>query len=249
MMKGKNVNGITSFGLHILAMILMLCDHLWATLLSDFSWLTWIGRIAFPLFAFMIVEGFFHTKDRKKYILRMLIFAVISEIPFNMIMSGGGMFYPYHQNVLWTFLIALMGLSAVESVRKKGKPIPTALTFVGVFFAGFLVGMITMVDYYGFGVMTVMIFYLFRGRKWWHYLGQLAGLYWINLELLGGLYVPVMIGGREIQIVQQGMALLALIPIWLYKGEQGPYNKTIKAVYYWFYPVHILVLSVLAFVL
>ena len=227
----KQYKGITSFGLHVLAMTLMLCDHLWATLLSDHTWLTWIGRIAFPIFAFMIVEGFYHTKDRKKYILRMLVFAVISEIPFNVMMSGGSLIYPYHQNVLWTFLIAMLGLSAVEAVRKKGNPFLAALTFAAVFFAGFLVGMITMVDYYGFGVMTVMIFYLFRGRKWWHYLGQFIGLCWINLELLGGMYVPVTIGGMEFEIVQQGMALLALIPIWLYKGEQGHYNKAIKAVY------------------
>ena len=242
----KNVKSwqFTSFMLHVLAMVLMLCDHAWATVLSRYDWLTWIGRIAFPIFAFLIVEGFHHTKSRKKYLLRMLLFALISEIPFNL-MYGDRVFYPYHQNVLWTFLIALLGLCAVEAVRKKGKKILAALTFAGVFLLGFLLGMITMVDYYGFGVMTVLLFYLFRGRRWWHFLGQFIGLYWINLELLGGLYVPVMIGGREIQIVQQGMAMLALIPIWLYKGEQGPYNKTIKAIYYWFYPAHILILAMI----
>ena len=49
---------LTSFALHMMAMVLMLCDHLWATLLTSQDWLTWVGRIAFPLFAFMLAEGF-----------------------------------------------------------------------------------------------------------------------------------------------------------------------------------------------
>lgn len=61
----KNIE-ITSFTLHILAMVFMLCDHLWATVVPGNDWLTDIGRIAFPIFAFMIVEGYFHTKSLKK---------------------------------------------------------------------------------------------------------------------------------------------------------------------------------------
>ena len=77
--------GISSFSLHILAMILMLCDHLWATLFPAQEWMTCIGRVAFPIFAFMIVEGFFHTANVRKYISRLFIFAIVSEIPFNLI--------------------------------------------------------------------------------------------------------------------------------------------------------------------
>ena len=64
------------------------------------DWLTCIGRIAFPIFAFMIVEGYFHTRDLKKYVKRIFIFALISEIPFNLAL-GSRLFYPIHQNVLW----------------------------------------------------------------------------------------------------------------------------------------------------
>ena len=68
---------ISAAALHIIAMTLMLMDHLWATLLPAKEWLTCAGRVAFPIFAFMAVEGYFHTRSFKKYILRMLLFAVL----------------------------------------------------------------------------------------------------------------------------------------------------------------------------
>ena len=111
---------ITSATLHILAMVFMLCDHLWGTIVPGNDWLTCVGRLAYPIFAFMIVEGYFHTKNLKKYVLRLLIFALISEIPFNLAV-GGAFFNPVHQNVLWTFLIAIGVIWLNECARKKGR--------------------------------------------------------------------------------------------------------------------------------
>ncbi|MBD5141037.1 MAG: conjugal transfer protein TraX, partial [Ruminococcus sp.] len=97
---------ISSFGLHVLAMAFMLCDHMWATLFPAAEWLTCVGRLAYPIFAFMIAEGCTHTHDLRKYMLRLLFWAAVTEIPFNL-MYGESVFYPFHQNVLWTFLISL----------------------------------------------------------------------------------------------------------------------------------------------
>ena len=234
---------LTAAVLHIIAMTLMLMDHLWATLLPANEWLTCAGRVAFPIFAFMAVEGYFHTRSFKKYILRMLLFAVLSEIPFDL-MYGGTWFYPVHQNVLWTFLLSLLGVWLMEQVRKKGKTWMYLLVCVLVVLAGLVLGTLCMVDYYGAGVLTVFVFYFLHGRKWWCFLGQLAALYWLNVELLGGLMYPVQLFGMEFELCQQGLALLALIPIWLYRGRQGYHSKPFQYLCYAFYPVHMLLLVV-----
>ena len=234
---------LTAAVLHIIAMTLMLMDHLWATLLPAREWLTCAGRVAFPIFAFMAVEGYFHTRSFKKYILRMLLFAVLSEIPFDL-MYGGPWFYPVHQNVLWTFLLGLLGVWLMEQVRKKGKTWMYLLVCVLVVLAGLVLGTLCMVDYYGVGVLTVFVFYFLHGRKWWCFLGQLAALYWLNVELLGGLMYPVQLFGMEFELCQQGLALLALIPIWLYRGRQGYHSKPFQYLCYAFYPVHMLLLVV-----
>lgn len=236
----------TSCSLHILAMITMLMDHTWSCLLPNWEWLTCAGRVTFPIFAFMTVEGFFHTHDFRKYCGRMLVFALISEIPFDL-MYNGTAWYPYHQNVMWTFLIALLGMKAMEMVKEKGK---LALTIAGdaaIAFVCILLGFVGFVDYYGTGVALVFVFYFFHGRKWWCYLGQFLGMYYLNVELLGGYYYPIELLGFQIELVQQAIAMLALIPIWLYQGRQGYHSKAFQYFCYAFYPGHILVLYLIGY--
>lgn len=233
--------GIPSSLLHILAMVFMLCDHLWATMFPWLGWLTCVGRVAFPIFAFMIVEGYFHTHDIRRYLLRLLAFAVISEIPFNLI-YGSSVSYIAHQNVLWTFLIGLVLILLIEKVRQKEKLWLTILVSALAVVFGWLIGMITAVDFYGFGVLMVLTFYFFHGQKWWCYVGQFICMYYINVEMMGGLCYTFHIFGHEVELVQQGFALLALIPIWLYRGKQGYHAKWFQYSCYAFYPVHLLLL-------
>ena len=169
---------------------------------------------------------------------------MISEIPFNLV-TDSRLFYPIHQNVLWTFLIAIALIHLNEKV-KKTKPVWIRI-LVGMISCmfGSLIGLLTMVDYYHAGVLTVLVFYFFRGRSWWHLIGQFVCLGFIQTELQGGLVYELSVLGTTIVIHQQSFAMLSLIFIWLYQGKQGYYNKFIKWFNYWFYPVHLLILGVL----
>ena len=235
----------TSFSLHIMAMLFMLCDHLWGTIVTGNDWLTCIGRLTFPIYAFMIVEGYFHTKNLKKYVLRLLLFAVISEIPFNLAM-GSSLFFPIHKNVLWSFLISIGFIHWNEKVKEK-QLWKRILVGVATICIGYLVGIITFVDYYNAGIFMVLVFYFFKVKKWWCYLGQFICLWYINFEMLGGLSYEIDIFGQTHFIARQGLALLALIPIWLYKGKQGYHSKPLQYFYYAFYPLHLLILGLLKF--
>ena len=237
----------TSFSLHIMAMVCMLCDHLWGTIVPGNDWLTCIGRLTFPLYAFMIVEGYFHTKNLKKYVCRLLLFAVISEIPFNLAM-GSSIFYPIHQNVLWSFLIAI-GLIHWNEKVKTAKVWKRIIVGAATVCIGYIGGIITFADYYHAGILMVLVFYAFRGKKWWCILGQVLCLWYINFEMLGGFSYQVTILGQTRFIERQGFALLALIPIWLYRGKQGYHNKALQYGYYAFYPLHLLVLGLLKYLL
>lgn len=232
----------TSFSLHVLATMCMLCDHLWGTVVQGNDWLTCIGRISFPIFAFLIVEGYFHTGNLKRYVKRLTLFAVVSEIPFNLAM-GSRFFYPVHQNVLWTFLLAIAMILINEKARTSGRIWLRILTATATIILGSIIGLITMVDYYHAGILTVLVFYFFRGRKWWNYIGQLVCLAYINLEMLGGLSYEFQIMGQTHFFAQQGFALLSLIPIWMYRGQRGFHHKAVQYAFYAFYPLHLLILG------
>ncbi len=243
---------LNALQLKVLAMALMLCDHLWATLLPQFRFLTAIGRLAFPIFAFQLVEGFYETKNRKRYLGRMFLFALIAEIPFNL-MLGGSLTFPFHQNVLFTFCIGLLMMSGLEKAKQMNR-FAGILTAICCVLAAMIVGAVTFVDYQHYGVLMILVFYLARNldeiaqESRFPALGwliQLVGMVLINWNLMGGLVYPLHLFGKLVEIPQQGFAVLALIPIWLYNGKQGPHNRAIQIACYAFYPVHALVLGLL----
>ncbi len=238
----KSWSGISSFTLHILAMLFMTCDHLWGTeLLGGYEILTCIGRLTFPIYAFMIAEGYHYTKDLKKYLKRLLIFALISEIPYNL-MTESTVFYPFGQNVLWTFILSLLCMKAIDKVRENKNAVVgwllAALVITGFYFAATL----TMVDYFGDGLLMAVVFHIFRGEKWYNKLLQAVSIIYINFEMMKGFTYEFELFGYDLTFPRQGFAVLALIPIFLYKGKQGPKNKVTKYLFYAYYPAHILLL-------
>lgn len=237
--KLKCLNGTV---LKLLAMALMLCDHLWATVVPGALWLTCVGRLAFPIFAFQVAEGYAHTKSFKRYLLRMFLFALISEIPFNL-MSGGSILYPFHQNVMFSFCVALLLMRLMEAVREKHWAV-RLLTAAGCLVLGYFAGLVTFVDYFGYGVVMALAFHLLREGRW-AWLGQLGAMLLINGFMMKGMTLPLTLLGHTLEFPQQALAVLALIPIWLYNGKRGPGGKAMQYIGYAFYPVHMLILALL----
>jgi hypothetical protein len=242
-MKERIFGGISANMLRFIAVVLMLSDHIWATFMSFGDWMTYIGRLAFPIFAFQIVEGFVHTSNLKKYILRLLVFALITEIPFNLFCSSSW-FYPYHQNVLFTLLLGLLAIAVIDKARnsedKKSKASVLWLLLIGV------VSIIGFTDYGFLGVLTVVMFYLVRGYKF-TWLLQLVGMVVIHVFLFEGQNIIFEVFNHTIEFPIQGFAVFALVPIWLYKGKRGCTSKALQYGFYAFYPVHMLVLYLIKF--
>ena len=174
----------------------------------------------------------------------MLLFAVLSEIPFNLAM-GSSVIYPIHQNVLWSFLIAIGLIYWNEKAKASRKLWQRILVGCVTVVLGYILGIFTMVDFYHAGILTVLVFYFFRQGKWWSYIGQFACLWYINMEMLGGFSYMITFMGQTLFVPRQGFALLALIPIWLYRGKKGYHSKWLQYFYYAFYPAHLLILGII----
>ena len=251
-MKQKNIflRGIDSFTLHILAILFMTLDHSWNVFFVNQNqiWMNLLGRLAFPIFAFMLVEGFYKTENRSKYLKRIFIFAVISEIPFNLLLSTSifgspSIFFPYN-NVLWTFGIALYMLVLIEKIKNKDN-LPVTVKIFGKIIISILAMFITHLigsDYLEYGIMTVLVFYFFRSRKWWNFVAQVILLTWINIFLIPRYDFSFYLFGNKIYAPVQSFAIFSLVFIWLYNGKQGIHNKITKYMFYSFYPLHLLLI-------
>jgi len=231
--------GISANGLRWFAMVGMLLDHIWGTLMSGHLWMTCLGRMVFPIYAFQLAEGFVRTHDRKKYALRLLVFALISEIPFDLMMSGGW-FFPFHQNTIFTLLLGFWVLWALEELREKRLKLWKGGLHL---LAAALLTVAGFPDYGWQGVLTVVLFYLFR-EGWYAKPAQLAGMILLHVVWMEGQTLPWLF-----DLPLQSFALLALIPIWLYDGRKGRGGKLMQYGAYLYYPLHLLLLVFLRRVL
>lgn len=239
-MKISTRTGLSASTLRLLAMAFMLLDHLWATIVPGNNWMTYVGRLAFPIFAFQIVEGFYHTADRNRYTKRLLLLALVSEIPFNLMTLSSPVF-PFHQNTVFTLLLGLWAISALD--RAKTERSRSAAAKAGlVVAAACLLGLVGFVDYGWKGVMTVIAFYIFHEGRFAK-AGQLVSLLLLNVILFKGQ--TVLLFGGAYELPTQAFALLALIPIWLYDGRKGFGGKRFQTAAYLFYPVHLLALHLI----
>ena len=242
----KGLKCLNATHLKLIAMACMLLDHLWATLIDGNLWMTCVGRIAFPIFAFQVAEGYAHTKNFKRYLLRMFLFALAAEIPYNL-MAGGWWFHPLGQNVMFTFCLALLLIRLIDRARTKHWVLGI-VTAIACVLLGYLSGFLTFVDYYGYGILMVLVFWLFCNVKFGQFI-QLAAMIYINCVMIGGLHLEFSLFGQPLSFPTQGFAVLALIPIFLYNGQRGIQSKAFQYTVYAFYPVHMLILWLIAFLL
>jgi len=253
---------MTVYALKLIAAASMLIDHIGVSLFPDQIWMRVAGRLAFPVYAFLICEGFYHTRNIKKYAARLAVAAVVSEIPFDIFRSGA----PFDigaQNTCFTLLIGLLTIWRIHVVNFSGASAAIAsgevpgdadgfttgagdgaaasrrsttgtggIQTLFTALAGMLAAMLLRSDYGAFGVALILLFYFCRGRR----AASVTGMAAANM-LYGALnllsgYLPV-----------QALGAAAALPIYLYNGRKG---RSARYLFYAFYPAHLAAIALVS---
>lgn len=223
--------GITGSTLKIIAVVTMLIDHIGAAVLGRFivgglaadpvglwnaySVMRCIGRISFPIYCFLLVEGFKHTHDIKKYAMRLGIFAIASEVPFDLCFQGGEL-SPDYQNVFFTLFIGLVTIAIINMIRES--ILDSVMKYMLILAIAILaMGLASLLhaDYGWKGILCITVIYIFRNNKLEQAVAGAASFLW------------------------EMPAPLAFLPILTYNGKRG---SDIKYFFYMFYPLHLLLL-------
>lgn len=315
----KGINGTT---LKLIALIAMFIDHFTAVILQNqqaimvdaanlttneatSAWVTahplWtfgpvvlrlIGRFGFPLFVYLLVEGYTHTRSVKKYAINLAVFAFISELPFNLGFAST-LFYPGYQNVFFTLFLGLLCIWAMDEfgVKHEWKKdiswlfLPASIllgAFVGYVFSFNMPGLIVysfadvpLYVYMAVGAVVFLIIMAISGRKWDNakkiefvasavsicVFGFIADLLKTDYASMGVLTIAVMylfrakktkafaLGCTVLTVLNwaEVTAFFMLIPVRMYNGKRGP--KINKYLFYAFYPVHLGLLYLVAYLL
>ncbi len=209
-------------------------------LYSTYTVMRLVGRIAFPIFAFLVFEGFMHTSDYKRYLIRVGICALLAEIPFNLIVTTSAtiygftdvttsLFYPQHQNTVFTLLLALLMLYGMRRFEADElNPKAAFKQWLGQLLCvvvACIASVFLRTDYSYIGILFIAMLYFFRTNK--------------KLQILFGCIV----------FLSTNIAsLLAFVPIAMYNGRIIR-SKKFKYFFYIFYPAHLLILYLISLVM
>lgn len=263
---------MSTFTIKLIAIIAMLIDHLGAIFISPstnpelYALTRVIGRLAFPIFVFLIVEGFFHTRDVRSYLKRLGIFALISEIPFdlafyhlrfqsNVLDDIKNVFVNYqeeklltlierfnkNQNVFFTLFLGLLLIYLMSLVEKQFQKQLLISNLIDAVLTISILGLsyFLKTDYDIAGILLFVSFYLFRGSKAMlsFCLFIISATILCNFERISYF----MMTGNYLYIISM-FTPFAMVPIAFYNGKKG---KSVKYLFYIFYPGHLLLLYLL----
>lgn len=219
--------GLSQETLKLIACVTMLLDHIGAVF-SPGSVLRDIGRLSFPIFCFLLSEGFYHTRSRGRYALRLFVSMLLAEIPFDLAFFGR--IYWGHQNVMLTLLLGFLAIWTMTEVKDG--------IAKGLITAGFVIAAEYLrSDYGGTGVILILMFAMTR---------EMPGKNWIRtalvLLLFAGMSSVVVFRVGTFAVTQQMLGTFAMIPIALYSGEKKTGSKALQTAFYLFYPVHLMTL-------
>ena len=227
--------GLSGSTLKIIAMITMLIDHIGAAILARmiiagnadlydaYRLMRMTGRIAFPIFCFLLIEGFCYTKNVGKYAMRLCLFSALSEIPFDLAFAGKFLEFE-SQNVFFTLAIGLFAIMAYKKIEESmvSDPLLKCFLEISVVAAAGCVAELLRTDYGMLGVVVLVAFYAVRANRLW--------------QIVVGCVL----------FMENITAWLAFIPIWLYNGTRG---LRVKWLFYVFYPAHLLILYGICYML
>ena len=212
--------------LKIIAIISMVIDHVGDVFFPGAIWMRAVGRLAMPLFAFCVAEGYHYTKSKKKYLRRLGAFALISEIPFDLAFSRKIDFS--HQNIMLSFLIAVAALMLYDAVQDGFGPFSgmkqrvRKVAGIATVLVMSVMSLLLKCDYTIFAVISVFLFYVLRERP--YPIPQVGGVAFLAVTRTMGYYA---------------YTGLSLIPLLLYNSKRG---RGLKWLFYVFYPTHLLLI-------
>ena len=210
------------FILKIIGIVTMFLDH-YHYIIGGSEILNVIGRIAFPIFAFTLNEGYVHTRSLKKYLLRLFIFAVSIQMPS--ILFG----YDYPMNIFFTLFLGLLSI-CIFNLKKMNVILKIILIGFILFFSQKF-----KLDYGIYGILVIINFNIFRNNKFKILMNFLV----LNIY---NVIFPKVFDLPDTQL----FSLISLVFIFMYNGEKG---RSMKYFFYLFYPIHFFILEVIKFIL
>ena len=240
--KKKGYNQLVLRSIAMVCTVFAIVSHTVAPTFRYFGYLEWV---AFPIFAYLLAEGLENSMSRGLYAARLLIFAVLSEVPYDLMMSGKVQ-DPRQQNVLFTLFIGYIIILLTDLIRVHADNLILTLAAEvgGIFFGRYLLTGLRCA-YSRYAMFFIMLFYVAR-RVHYEKLMELIVTLFIAINLSNQTFATPKINGLQYDLSVQIFAVIALLFIWLYSGERGPNTLAVRYISYGFFPVCILLFWYLA---
>lgn len=228
---------MSSFLLKIIACFTMLLCHIPFVYPQYSVPLIYIGKISFPLYAFLISEGYVHTRNFSKYLTRLIVFGVISQVPAYLLFVGkscNGLYL----NIFFTLAFGLLGIRIYDKIKSKYISIPLIILLA-------VIAELLKFDYGAFGVLMIVCFYIFRANKLYMVSTQIFLLFILYMKKMS--YYTFSLFNLQYILFQLLFSVISLAIILTYNGKKGKSSGKIKLMFYFFYPVHLIILDLLKF--